>query len=60
MRDVIAAAVRPLPRVGVVVQSSRHDESCLIILLEFLALLIVIVWHIHPDNRAGVDYTLCD
>ena len=55
-----AAAVRPLPGVGVVVQSSRHDESCLIILLKFLALLIVIMWHIHPENKTGVDYSLSD
>ena len=53
-----AAAVRPLPGVGVVVQSSGHDESCLIILWKFLALLIVIMGHIHPDNKAGVDYSL--
>ena len=59
MRDMSAATQRPLPGVGVVVQSSRHHESCRIILLEFLALLVVIMRHIHPDNNEyGVDYSL--
>ena len=52
MCDVTPAALRPLPGVGVVVQSSGHDEGCLIfILLKFLALLVVIMRHIHPDNN---------
>ena len=49
MRNMAATALRPFPGVGVVVQSSRHHESCPIILFKFLALLILIMRHIHPD-----------
>ena len=51
MRNMIATTAGPLPGVGVVVQSSGHYEGCLIVLLNFLALLIVVMRHIHPEHE---------